>query len=144
MASSYQPITIPLLEGMRQDTAFIDGRKPRIHYAQNVDYSIEGHIQGRQGWTGTSTVMQQRTYHPTNGPTTSSATLAALPFDFQSLFRYRDANGERCGAYALGRVWTEEDGHWADRLYCGSARVDRIEFGTALVINGTPGYNFST
>src|SRR5678815_481504 len=126
MSSSYQPITIPLLEGMRQDVANMDGRKPRIHVAQNIDYSIDGHLQGRLGWTLRSSVMQRRTLHTTNGPSTDSVALGALPFDFQSMFRYKDTGGERPGVYAVGRVWTEEDGHWADRLYCGAAKVDRL------------------
>lgn len=145
MASSYVPYTIPLLEGMRQDHSSVDGSKPRLSYAQNIDFSIAGHLQGRQGWTERTVTMQGRTFNPVSGPATFSATLGSHPFKFESLFRYRDSNGERPGVYALGRVWTREDSTWSDRLYAGAARVERLaESGTGATLNGTPGYNFFT
>lgn len=140
------PIIIPLLNGNSEDSSTLDARRPGIFKAQDVDYRVNGELAGRPGFVSANSLSRRDSSG--GGFVSSFFELDQFPTSspYTGLFRYRDSNGERPALTATGRVWTWEGSYWTDRLFCASARVDRIaEFfrpsGT-LSVNPAAAYNF--
>lgn len=121
------PIIVQLTTGLTEGTSEVDAKKPGINYCENLDFSKVGEVSGRPGFVS-HTGFGNRILDTVAGTTTDAGVtaLGTISYDFSSMFKYRDSLGERPGLAANGRVWTWEGDRWADRLYCGSARVDRL------------------
>lgn len=146
------PIHIPLNNGVVDDTSEVDASSPGIIYGENLDFSKQSEVRGRPSFVS-YTGFGKRILNNSGTSPVVSADVGTdspdnLPYNFASMFRYKDLSGYKPGIAANGRAWTWEGDRWADRLYIGSSRVDRVaEFlqagGAAATYPVAVGYNFA-
>jgi hypothetical protein len=146
----WQPMVLPLTGGKTDNKSDVDARVPGISDAENIQFSKTGSaIEGRPGYVR-KTGFGLRNYSVANTPTadTNAMTLVATGYNPRALFNYRDSGADRPGLLADGRIWTYDGDRWTDRLYCLSARVDRLAnletIAETAAANHTTGYNFAT
>lgn len=126
------PIVVPLSRGIKDDKSEVDASSPGVVYCENVDFVKDGEVRGRPSFvskTGFGSRILDSTAVPplvATAADTGVVTADNVPFNFTGMFRYRDLSGDKPAIAANGRAWTWEGDRWADRLYVGSARVDRL------------------
>lgn len=124
----WDKIVIPLIDGASEDTSDLDAKSPGLQYVENIEFGRRGEVRGRPGFV-THDAMGFRNFDniaasiPVDGGTVSLGTTGYSP---RSLFRYKDAVGERAGLLCDGRVFTWEGDRFTDRLFAMSARSDRL------------------
>lgn len=121
------PIVVQLASGIDDKTSDINAIKPGISFSENTDFLRVGEVQGRPSFKSRNLFgVRSLTTNPLAVADGTSVEMANVPYNFTSMFRYRDALGEHPGISANGRVWTWENTRWTDRLYNGTARFERV------------------
>lgn len=120
------PLIIPLTSGSAEDTSDL-ATPPGLSYVENVEFGRKGEVRGRPGLV-THDAVGIRNYDNVAATIPVDGGTSFLPSAYtpRSMFRYKDAVGERAGLLCDGRVFTWEGDRFTDRLFATSARSDRL------------------
>lgn len=118
------PIVIPLAKGLDLSKEATLGQD-ELHTALNVDFAVDGAIQGRPSRSAPLQFVVRDPASTTKGML-SAADFSATGFTARGLMRLRDANGERAALATDGRLFTQDGSRWVDRGPFACAKVDRV------------------